>query len=740
MKKQQVWHVLLAWMIFLPGMALAQVTASIGGAVQDTSGAVIPGAAVTVKSLETGAARTLTTNDSGNYRALALPVGRYEVSAEKAGFKTAVRAGINLVVGQEAVVNLSLDVGEVQQAVTVTAEAAIVNTTTVSTSGLVGEREVKDLPLNGRSFDNLITLNPGTGNPTTLRVNGGAAGPGANFNIAGRRGTDNLFLLNGIEYTGSSEECQTPGGASGQLLGIDAVREFNVQANTYGAEYGKRYGGQVAIVTMSGTNQLHGTLFEFFRSSALDARNFFDRKLNPTDRRVPVFRRNDFGGSAGGPIRKDKTFIFGNYEGYRQALTTTNVSFVPDNNARQGFLPTGPGGSLVNVGLAPGVVPLLAIYPLANGPSAGGGIAQSFQPALNPVREDFGTLRADELFTEKDSLSGAFTIDDGISVLPAANPYSGFALNNRLQVLSVGETHTFSPSVINTARAGFSRASVFKNAAPLISLPASLSFVQGMPVGQVTVGGGTLGAGALSPFGNPAENIVVIRNLFTYTDSVQIVKGKHQLNIGGWAQRMQVNQTIAGGSDGAYVFADLQHLLQGQSSQFSAAPLITSRRYIRSWEGAWYVADTIRVTPKITLTLGLRHEFTNGWNVLPLNGAAVPTTYVVGPGGVELTQPLVGSSMFTDNKAHWLFGPRVGVSWDPSARGRRPSTPAMGLTTTSWTTWVKRSPSSDILRLPATFHFPFRSCRERRCLSGHFHSPGVSIRRTRKHPRCKRGA
>ena len=316
---------LLAWLIFLAGIALAQVTASVVGTVQDASGAVIPGVAVTVKNLETGAARALVTDDRGYYRALSLPVGRYEMTAEKTGFQTQVRTGINLVIGQEAVVNLRLEVGEVQQAVLVTAEAPIVNTTTASTAGLVGEQQVKDLPLNGRSFDNLIALNPGTSNPTALKGTVGARGPGNFFNIAGRRGDENLFLLNGIEYSGSAIVGSTPGGASGQLLGIDAVREFNMQANTYGAQYGKRAGGQVNIVTMSGGNQFHGTLFEFLRNSALDARNFFDRGSVTNQRRLPPFARNNFGASAGGPIRKDKSFVFGNYEGLRQRLTTTNV-------------------------------------------------------------------------------------------------------------------------------------------------------------------------------------------------------------------------------------------------------------------------------------------------------------------------------------------------------------------------------------------------------------------------------
>ena len=326
---------------------------------------------------------------------------------------------------------------------------------------------MKDLPLNGRSFDNLITLDPSTSNPTAMRAATGGMGPGNQFNIDGRRGTDNLFLLNGIEYPGSALFGSTPGGASGQLLGIDAVLEFNVLANTYGAEYGKRAGGQILVVTASGTNQLHGGVFEFLRNSDLDARNFFDY---PVGERIPPFRRNQFGGDLGGPIKKNKVFIFGNYEGYRQALTSSQVVFVPDANARQGLLPCNavspapnpcPASGLANVGVAPGMAPYFALWPAPNGPELGGGIAEAFATGANPVREDFGTVRVDQFFSEKDSLSESYTIDDGTAQIRQQPTRSG-KLSSLFgsQVLSLGETHSFSPSVINVFRAGFSRAAL----------------------------------------------------------------------------------------------------------------------------------------------------------------------------------------------------------------------------------------------------------------------------------------
>src|SRR5215475_7494728 len=298
----------------------AQVNATISGKIEDQTGAAVGGATVTVKSLETGATRIVTTDETGNYRVLSLPVGPQEVRAEKSGFRAAVRTGVNLVVGQEGVVDLKLDIGQVAQEVTVSVDTPLVDATTANVSGLVGERQIKELPLNGRSFDNLITLNPGAIN-YTYKSPGTVTSQGNTFSVAGRRPLENIFLFNGVEYTGSSQLSITPGGVSGYLLGIDAVREFNVLSGTYSAEYGKRAGAQVTAVTQSGSNQFHGSVFEFLRNSALDARTIFDLSPTPGVESKPApFRRNQFGASLGGPIQKDRLFFFGNYEGFRHRL------------------------------------------------------------------------------------------------------------------------------------------------------------------------------------------------------------------------------------------------------------------------------------------------------------------------------------------------------------------------------------------------------------------------------------
>jgi len=337
------------------------VTAAISGKIDDASGAGISGVTVTIKSLETGATRAVATDDAGNFKAVSLPLGPQELKAEKQGFRTQIRTGIKLEVGQEAVVNLQLQLGDFVQQVTVSEEIPVVNTTTASVSGLVGDRAVKDLPLNGRSFDNLITLNPGTINYSSEKSLNTSTSNGNTFSVEGRRPSDNLFLLNGIEYTGASQLAVTPGGVSGELLGIDAIREFNVLTDTYPAEYGKRSGAQVMVVTQSGTNVLHGSLFEFLRNSAMDARNFFDQAS------APPFRRNQFGGALGGPLKKNRLFLFGNYEGFRQALAVSDVSVVPDSQARQGRLPNSAGVYAQVANLNPAILPYFSFWPQANG-------------------------------------------------------------------------------------------------------------------------------------------------------------------------------------------------------------------------------------------------------------------------------------------------------------------------------------------------------------------------------------
>src|SRR5579863_3447830 len=398
-------------LFFCVSAVWAQVSADLSGTVSDQSGAVISGANITVKNIDTGASRSATTDAGGHYLFSSLPVGQYEILAGRARFAEQVRTGVHLVVNQSATVDMELKVGEASQQITVSGDAQVVSVTNADVSGLVGEHQIKDLPLNGRSYDELLALNPGVVNFTWQKTGGigvSNSTSGNNFAVSGNRPQQNLYLLNGVEFTGAAENNMQPGGVSQELLGVDAVREFNLLRDSYSAEFGKHPGAQVLIVTKSGSNQLHGSLYEFIRNNATDARNFFDQAS------TPGFQRNQFGTSMGGPIRKNKTFVFANYEGFFQHLHQTGVDLVPDTNARNGLLPCKivspapnpcPSSGLVNVGVASSVAPLLALWP-AQSPNAPdfGGIAEAFNSPLQTIRDDFGTTRLDHVFSEKDTV------------------------------------------------------------------------------------------------------------------------------------------------------------------------------------------------------------------------------------------------------------------------------------------------------------------------------------------------
>jgi hypothetical protein len=630
----------------------AQGDSSLWGSVSDASDAGIPGATVIITNLETGTQRSLVTDDSGRFNAPALPVGSYEIAASKTGFRTDRRTSITLVVGQREEVNLKLQIGDVRQTVEVPAVPTYVQITTEDISGLVGERQVKDLPLNGRSYDQLLTLNPGIVNYTSQRAGGiGTSNSvvGNMFAVSGRRPQENLFLLNGIEFTSASEINNTPGGVSGQLLGVDAVREFAVVKDTYGAEYGKRPGAQINIVTANGTNQFHGAAYEFLRNSAFDARNFFDYGD------IPHFERNVFGVSAGGPIIKDKTFVFGNYEGYRQTLGLSDLTLVPDDASRANAVAS--------------VQPLLALWPVANAPEiltstgTASGIAKAFSNPPQHIREDFGTVRLDQILSLNDTFAAVYTADDSNAHSPTSNPITFVDVLLREQVASLTETHIFSPSIVNRATFGFSRGDFYFNSGTTVTLPGWVN--PGQPVGALVVGGGTTlnGASQITNGGtNAGSNLTAIRNLFSGTDQVTLTHGRHLLSFGAWLQRIQANDTLIQDQYGQASFTNLQSFLQGKVSTYTYAPSYTPLGW-RSLESAVYAEDTIHWKPSLELRLGFRAEFTNGWN--EANGRA--SNYTFDHNGVISTLPTVGGSVFTDNHATFLPAPRLGLAWSPFA-------------------------------------------------------------------------
>jgi hypothetical protein len=636
--------------------ARAQVSASISGFISDPSGAAVPSANVTARNMETGVSRTASSDGVGRYLIVALPVGLYEVKASKPGFQESTRTGIQLNVSQEANIDVRLQVNTVQASVTVSEDAPIVNTSTSDISGLVDAREIKQLPLNGRSYDLLLPLNPGIVNFTSQKTGGTGisnSSTGNNFAVSGNRPQQNIFLLNGVEYTGAAENNMQPGGASGMLLGVDAVREFNVQRDSYGAEYGKHPGGQVIIVTQSGSNSWHGSLYEFVRNNALDAANYFDQGS------TPPFQRNQFGASSGGAIRKDKTFLFGNYEGFRQDLNQTSVAFVPGLAAR--------------AAAAPSVQPLLNLWPTPvvgtpelDVPGQKFGISQFFSSPLQTIREDFGTLRFDQTFSSADSLAAIYTIDDGADFTATpVNPYSSDILTLREQVLSLEETHVFSPSLLNTARFGFSRAGYYFKGEPTPGTPAASvpGFLSGLPVGAVVVGG-SAASNPQAQIGlagsNNGSNLPIKRNIFTYEDRVTLTRGHHQLSFGVWLQQFQSNEKIALSQFGQATFPSLaQFINTGVTSTFLYDPAPTEMNW-RSLFGAVYAEDVFRFSPRLTLSLGFRGEFSTGWN--EAHGRAANYTY---PGGVISSQPHIGDSFLTVNNAKFLPQPRVALAWSP---------------------------------------------------------------------------
>jgi hypothetical protein len=632
--------------------SFAQGEPSIEGAVTDSSGGAVPGVAIRIKNLETAAERNLVTDEEGRYNAAALPIGHYEIRAEKAGFRSAEKTGISLLLGQRETVDLVLQIGDVRQTVQVESVPTVVAITTEDDSGLVSDRQVKELPLNGRSYDQLMTLNPGIVNYTSQRAGGiGTSNSvvGNMFAASGRRPQENLFLLNGVEFTSASEINNTPGGVSGQLLGVDAVREFSVVKDTYGAEYGKRPGAQVNIVTASGTNEFHGDVYEFLRNSALDARNFFDRG------NIPEFRRNVFGGSLGGPIRRDKTFVFANYEGFRQKLGLSDLTLVPDGASRANAVPS--------------IQPLLALWPVANGPElltssgAPSGIAEAFSNPAQSIREDFGTARLDQVWKDKDSFAGVYTADDSQANSPTSNPFTLADISLREQVASLSETHIFSRSLLNKATFGFSRGAFYFNSGTTVNLPGWIHADQ--PVGALVVGGGTTlnGASQITNGGtNAGSNLRAARNLYTVSDQVSFTHGDHLFSFGGWFEWVEANDVLVQDQYGQVSFTNLQTFLQGRVSSYTYAPSDTPLSW-RSLEAAFYAQDTIKLKPSLELRLGLRCESTNGWN--EANGRA--SNYGFAPHGVIETQPLVGNSAFTTNNAKFLPAPRVGVAWSPRA-------------------------------------------------------------------------
>ncbi len=635
--------------------ARAQLTtASLSGTIFDESGAILPGATIRIKHVETGSARTMVSDDQGRYKAVALEPGSYEASAELSGFQTSVRSGIKLAVGQEAVINFSLKVGEITERIVVVAQAPLVETASSAVAHLVDDKKIRDLPLNGRSFEQLATLQPGVVSiPTAGRSI--SQGQGRKISIAGSRPTQVSFLLDGTDINDTFNN--TPGSAAGNLLGVETVREFQTLTSSFSAEFGRSAGGAINSITRSGTNELHGTLFEFHRNSALDARNFFDIDPdNPTARSdPPAFKRNQFGFTVGGPIKKDKTFFFSSYEGLRERLGLSEVARVPTAEARQGRLP-----GRAPIAVAPAIKPVLALYPLPNGPELSGGVGLFFSSPTRPTDEDFFVVKIDHNFTDRDSFFARYSFDDARFVTPDELQAFQEHGESRAQYFTIEEKKIFSPRLLNIFRFAYNRSVVAQFDTPIAADVPFLVPNQpaiGVAFGPINVTGlTTLGTGGT----NPKH---FFHNLFEFTDNVSFTSGGHSFKFGFNAKRIQLNFISEFTTGAQYRFTSLANFLQARAQRLEIQlPGVDTQRGLRQSLFGFFIQDDYKVTRKLTLNLGLRYEF-----------ITVPTE--VNGKVANLRDPLrdaqttVGDPFF-ENPSLLNFAPRVGLAWDPTGSGK----------------------------------------------------------------------
>ena len=465
--RKYTWGICFVLLFLFAGAVSAQVTVGIiSGVVQDSSGAVLPHATVTARQSGTGLNRSAETDSEGRYRIPELPLGDYEVEASVSGFATEINKGVTLTVGREAVVNLTLSVGTEAQNITVTTEAPLVETTNASVSYLVDDKKIRELPLNGRDYTQLALLQPGVIAQGLVRQDA-STGKGTAMSISGAQTNQNVFLLDGQNV--SDANGQTPGSAAGTNLGIDAIEEFSVITTNYSAEFGINVGAVLNVVTRSGTNNFHGSAFEFLRNSALDAKNYFDL---PSPAPIPAFKRNQFGGTVGGPIISDKTFFFSSYEGLRQRQGVTLVAVVPDAMAHAGFLPT--AGVEQFVGVNPDMMSRLGSIPLPNGVNFGDGTGKLTSSPILPAQEDYLLERIDHRFSNNNTIFARYvldrsTADEQVENLPITRSHD----LTKDQYFSLNWTTVLSPDVVNVVRAGVNRSNDTVQGVNLTGIPDS---------------------------------------------------------------------------------------------------------------------------------------------------------------------------------------------------------------------------------------------------------------------------
>ncbi len=621
-------------------LAFAQLpSATVLGTVKDSTGAVVPDAAVTARSLETGATRTAKSGANGSYRFSAMPVGTYEVRAERAGFRAAVRGGVTLTVGQEAVVNFAMEVGAIEQTIEVSAEAPLVNTTSGALGDLVNEQQVATLPLNGRNYAQLTLMEPGVQENRNARTS--TSSPGVWFSANGAPTRSNYFLLDGTPI--GNDTNGTTGGATGATLGVEGIREWKMVTNSVSAEYGMRMGSQMMIATKGGTNNLHGSVFEFLRNSALDARNFFDYPTEVTTSRLPPFRQNQFGGSVGGPIRHDKLFYFATYEGLRQRTGKTIIDQVIPKEAKV-------EGNVVPQ-IAPAIKPLLALFPDPN--LAGNRFTY---PATSRATENFGQARVDYNITAKDMAFSRFTLDRGDNVEPQAFPQFIQLRTTNQYFLTAADNHIFSPALLGTFRFSFSRSDILVDSPHDALSGPQYSLVPGRALPIITVAGfTTLG---------PSQNSPSIHWQDVYSGSGDMFRtmGRHSLKFGMLFNEFAVVNNNGNQYFGTLSFTDLTAFLLGrpQVVQAQSPDNVRTRNY--RWQTfGFYLQDDLRATSRLTLNLGLRYEFHTTFKEIDNHGSALRDVQR----DAEFT---IGPTFLNPSRKN--FSPRIGFAWDVRGDGK----------------------------------------------------------------------
>jgi hypothetical protein len=674
----------LACLMTSPGFqqpAAAQVTTgSISGTVTDATGAIVAGAGVTITDVGTNLSRAVKTNAVGLYLVPDLPVGQYEVLVRMTGFETVKKTGIVLTVGATNVQNFTLTVGSTTEMVQVQATAAQVETGDSELSALVDERQMRDLPLNGRNFEQLILLAPGV-QPVTTGGNTSQYGRANAYTNAGARPQGEAILLDGadtINFWGHG----TGASVLGTSLGVEAIAEFQLLTGTYSAEFGGA-GTAVNSVSKSGTNQFHGSAYEFLRNSALDAKNYFD----PASRGIPPFKRNQFGGSLGGPIKTDKTFFFVNYEGLRQRLARTGITPVPDADARQGILPCKvtsyipacgtpgtPGynpNQLVQVvpSVSPAIQELMNFWPSPNAGDNGDGTGNYVSTGQNPVNENYLLVRLDHKLSEKDSLFGRYVRDAGsyVDPFPMASR-QGFITSwpeddsTHNMYFTLEERHLATTNFIDVVRYSYVRTDQGSSTSltdPLF--PASLNlYGPGLPDSTFTVTGlGGLGPYAVNPF-------FYLQNKHTFEDQAYWTRGAHDLRFGGSITREYTDLSMPLYPGSTWTFQGLQQLVTNTVFQVTG-PLpgfTNSRRDYKENAYAAYLQDNWKLSPRLSLNMGVRYEPTS--IAVPANKNTVLATII----NVSDPHPTIVPQVLAENPSLKNIDPRIGLAYSPFGKGK----------------------------------------------------------------------